>query len=248
MSEEKAIEYVKSISGEAGIKTAFTYGNPNREDIDLCIVCEEPKLVRYNIIDKIKESIRKSSRKIDRKVFKPEEFEEKLKMFGDKATEFRVIKGKDYLSDLIQKNGLNITVNCDMLLPSLPRTAYNIGKKFGYGKLIVKIDSDFKEYAPYFRLANYEVLAYGCHCKIGESLMVCLGIPKKVSDKEKEIRIAHEFGEIKFGENHPKIHRALKAIGSIPVFGEPFMLINESLADREARKIGLKIPYLYHLG
>ena len=128
---------------------------------------------------------------------------------------------------------------------SLPRTAYDIGKKFGNKKLTVMIDSDFEET---MNPLGGTTTAYSVfNNKSGGHLYVFLAIPKNASDKDKEIRIAHEFGEIKFRENHPKISKTLHISGLVPFIGEVPKLINELLADREARKRGFKIPYLYHL-
>ncbi len=134
------------------------------------------------------------------------------------------------------------------MMQSLPRTAYNIGKRFGNEKLTVIINSDFEE------KSNYAVggtSACSIFSKLNDGhLYVFLSVPNNASDEDKEIKIAHEFGEIKFKENHPCLSKALHIGGSIPLplIGKIPKLINEALADVEARKRGFKIPYLYHLG
>lgn len=48
-------------------------------------------------------------------------------------------------------------------------------------------------------------------------------------NKDKEIKIAHEFGDIKFNENHPKVSKTLHILGLIPFIGEIPIFIKESL-------------------
>jgi hypothetical protein len=130
-------------------------------------------------------------------------------------------------------------------MTNLQKLAYNIGKRFDNKRLTVFIDHDFKE-TP--NNSGGTRSAYSVHTvSPGEHLKVYLGVPQEISEKEKEIRIAHEFGEIAFRKKHPQISRILHRLGSKQFIGEIPRIINESLADMEARKKGFKIPYLYHL-
>jgi hypothetical protein len=127
----------------------------------------------------------------------------------------------------------------------LEQIAYDIGKRFGNEKLTVKVD-------PYFTEVENRSGTIKGRSVFSESLdnhlHVYIQLPGNVSDREKEIRIAHEFGEIAFKKNHPTISKMLHILGYNRFVGEISRLLNDSLADMEARKRGFKIPYLYHLG
>jgi hypothetical protein len=97
MAEEKARRYLESVNRK-GLKTAFVYGNPNRDDIDLCIVSENPGYIG------------RAPEGIDLKVLTPEVFEERLGIFGRDAVEFRCLVGREYLSEMIRKLNLAIPI------------------------------------------------------------------------------------------------------------------------------------------
>jgi len=130
-------------------------------------------------------------------------------------------------------------------MSSLQRFAYNIGKRFDHKKLTVMIDHNFEEIS---NPSGWTTLSYSVHTEMpGEHLYLYLGLPKEISEKEKKIRIAHEFGEIAFRKKHLNVSRILHLLGSKSLIGKIPKLINDSLADMEARKRGFTIPYLYHL-
>ena len=129
---------------------------------------------------------------------------------------------------------------------SLTEKAYIIGKMFGNEKLTISVDSNFKET---MCSPTGMIKAYSVHCELTNGdLGVYLCLPEEITDREKVIRIAHEFGEIELRKKHPTISRMLHILSSKKFVGDFSKLLNDSLADMEARKKGFNIPYSYHLG
>jgi hypothetical protein len=95
MVEEIARDYIKETE-KRGMLAAFTYGNPNGSDVDLCIVSRRYEYEPRN--------------GIDLKVLTPSEFEEKLPVFGKQAVEFRSLFGKEYLSETLKKLKMDIPI------------------------------------------------------------------------------------------------------------------------------------------
>jgi len=127
----------------------------------------------------------------------------------------------------------------------LEQVAYDIGKEFGNEKLIVYVNPYFKE----VKNSLGTIKGQSVFSELPDDhLHVYIQLPGDISEREKEIRIAHEFSEIAFKKNHPTISKMLHLLGYNRFLGDVSRIVNDSLADMEARKKGFKIPYFYHLG
>ena len=81
----------------------------------------------------------------------------------------------------------------------LDQMAYDIGKRFGNGKLSVNVDPYFTE----VKNGSGTIRGRTVFSHLPDDhLHVYIQLPGDVSEREKEIRIANEFGEIAFKKNH----------------------------------------------
>jgi len=127
----------------------------------------------------------------------------------------------------------------------LEQIAYDIGREFDNEKLTVYVNPHFTE----VKNGLGTIKSQSVFSELPDNhLHVYIKLPADISDKERKIRIAHEFSEIAFKKNHPTISKILHILGYNRFLGEAARIVNDSLADMEARKRGFKIPYFYHLG
>ena len=122
-----------------------------------------------------------------------------------------------------------------------------VGEVFGYENLDVEIGPSFDATLGVTQICGYSKIE-----EHTERVKVKLGLSKRLKPGEVEFVVAHEFADYEYSKKHPKFHKISKMGIMPPIFlitlglSSFITLLYETLADNEARKRGIKIPYWFH--
>lgn len=125
----------------------------------------------------------------------------------------------------------------------------HVGSIFGYENLGVEIDSSSS-----MSMGVSEILGYAKLEENKNRAKIRLGLSKGLKPEEVEHVVAHEFADYEYSKKHPRFQKFSKTAIRLPMVLITFGLgtfintLYDTLADGEARKRGIKIPYYFHIG